>query len=106
MGKGESWRVSPISSRQWLNQSLLYLSSKITRMKGWGSTQKSFLPKLNADLGGEPTTNGDQDEDGEVWRTRGMSRVMKTKTWPNHDLLSKFVSVPWCSGSKSHWAAV
>jgi tetratricopeptide (TPR) repeat protein len=65
-GDGESWRVSWISSRQWLNQSLLLFNQQEYEDERLGEHAKELLAKLNAELGGE-AVNGDQDEDGEGW---------------------------------------
>jgi tetratricopeptide (TPR) repeat protein len=65
-GDGESWRVSWISSRQWLNQSLLLFKQQDYEDGRLGEHAKELLAKLNAELGGQ--ANGDQgDEDGEEW---------------------------------------
>jgi len=65
-GDGESWRVSWISSRQWLNQSLLLFKQQDYEDERLGEHAKELLAKLNAELGGA-ATNGDQEEDGEEW---------------------------------------
>jgi tetratricopeptide (TPR) repeat protein len=65
-GDGESWRVSWISSRQWLNQSLLLFKQQEYEDERLGEHAKELLAKLTAELGAE-VTNGDQDEDGEEW---------------------------------------
>jgi tetratricopeptide (TPR) repeat protein len=65
-GEGESWRVSWISSRQWLNQSLLLFKQQGYEDERLGEHAKELLAKLNAELGGE-SLNGDQDGDGEEW---------------------------------------
>ncbi|PMD55969.1 putative UPF0661 TPR repeat-containing protein C16D10.01c [Hyaloscypha bicolor E] len=65
-GDGESWRVSWISSRQWLNQSLLLFKQQGYEDERLGEHAKELLAKLNAELGGE-SLNGDQDGDGEEW---------------------------------------
>jgi predicted Zn-dependent protease len=65
-GDGESWRVSWISSRQWLNQSLLLFKQQEYEDERLGAHAKELLAKLTAELGAE-VTNGNQDEDGEEW---------------------------------------
>lgn len=65
-GDGESWRVSWISSRQWLNQSLLLFKQQEYEDERLGEHAKELLAKLTAELGAE-VTKGDQDEDGEEW---------------------------------------
>ena len=65
-GDGESWRVSWISSRQWLNQSLLLFKQQEYEDERLGEHAKELLAKLTAELGAE-VTNGIQDEDGEEW---------------------------------------
>jgi tetratricopeptide (TPR) repeat protein len=64
--EGESWRVSWISSRHWLNHSLLLFKQQDYEDERLGEHAKELLAKLNAELGGE-ATNGDPDEDGEDW---------------------------------------
>jgi len=66
-GDGESWRVSWVSSRQWLNQSLRLFKQQYYEDKRLGEHAKELLAQLNAELGGA-AINGDQDEeDGEEW---------------------------------------
>lgn len=65
-GDGESWRVSWISSRQWLNQSLLLFKQQDYEDERLGEHAQELLAKLDGELGGG-ATNGDQDEDGEEW---------------------------------------
>lgn len=65
-GDGESWRVSWISSRQWLNQSLLLFKQQEYEDERLGEHAKELLAKLTAELGAK-VINGDQDEDGEEW---------------------------------------
>jgi tetratricopeptide (TPR) repeat protein len=65
-GDGESWRVSWISSRQWLTQSLLLFKQQEYEDERLGEHAKELLAKLTAELGAEVTA-GDQDEDGEEW---------------------------------------
>jgi len=65
-GDGESWRVSWISSRQWLTQSLALFKQQDYEDERLGEHAKELLAKLNSNLGGEGT-NGDQDEEGEEW---------------------------------------
>jgi tetratricopeptide (TPR) repeat protein len=63
---GESWRVSWISSRQWLNQSLLLFKQQDYEDERLGEHAKELLAKLNDELG-DAAVNGDQDEDREEW---------------------------------------
>jgi tetratricopeptide (TPR) repeat protein len=66
-GDGESWRVSWISSRQWLNQSLLLFKQQGYEDKRLGDHAEELLEKLSAELGGG-AADGNQDEDeGEDW---------------------------------------
>ena len=65
-GDGESWRVSWISSRQWLTQSLTLFEQQDYEDERLGEHAKELLAKLNSHLGGGGT-NGDQDEEGEEW---------------------------------------
>ncbi|PMD48630.1 TPR-like protein [Hyaloscypha variabilis F] len=63
---GESWKVSWISSRQWLKQSLALFKQQEYEDERLGEHAKELLAKLNANLGGEDTI-GDQDDEGEEW---------------------------------------
>jgi len=63
---GESWKVSWISSRQWLKQSLALFKQQEYEDERMGEHAKELLAKLNANLGGEDTI-GDQDDEGEEW---------------------------------------
>lgn len=66
-GDGESWKVSWISSRQWLNHSLRLFEQQDYEDVRLGEHAKELLSTLNAELGGE-AINGDQDEDeGDEW---------------------------------------
>lgn len=65
-GDGESWRVSWISSRQWLNQSQLLFKQQDYEDERLGKHAQELLTKLNAELGGD-AANDDQEEDGEEW---------------------------------------
>ncbi|KAE9376843.1 putative UPF0661 TPR repeat-containing protein C16D10.01c [Stipitochalara longipes BDJ] len=65
-GDGGSWRVSWISSRQWLTQSLVLFKQQEYEDERLGEHAKELLAKLNANLEGEGT-NGDQDEEGQEW---------------------------------------
>lgn len=66
-GDGESWRVSWISSRQWLNQSLLLFKQQDYEDERLGEHAKELLAKLNAELGGAATNGDQEEEDGEEW---------------------------------------
>jgi tetratricopeptide (TPR) repeat protein len=63
---GESWKVSWISSRQWLKHSLALFKQQEYEDERLGEHAKELLAKLNANLGGEDTI-GDQDDEGEEW---------------------------------------
>lgn len=63
---GESWRISWISSRQWLNHSLRLFEQQGYEDDRLGEHAKELLSVLNEELGGE-ATNGEDEEDGEEW---------------------------------------
>jgi tetratricopeptide (TPR) repeat protein len=62
---GESWKISWISSRQWLDHSLRLFKQQDYEDERLGEHAKELLASLNAELGDGP---GDQDEeDGDEW---------------------------------------
>jgi tetratricopeptide (TPR) repeat protein len=63
---GENWRISWISSRQWLNHSLQLFEQQDYEDERLGEHAKELLSILNKELGGE-ALNGDDEEDGEDW---------------------------------------
>jgi len=63
---GESWRISWISSRQWLNHSLRLFEQQEYEDERLGEHAKELLSVLNKELGGE-AVNGEDEEDGEEW---------------------------------------
>jgi hypothetical protein len=66
-GDGESWRVSWISSRQWLNQSLLLFKQQNYEDERLGEHAKELLTKLNVELGNTAANGKLDEEDGEEW---------------------------------------
>jgi len=64
---GESWRVSWISSRQWLNHSLRLFDMQSYEDERLGQHAKELLAILNKELGGEVVNGDDDEEDGEDW---------------------------------------
>lgn len=62
---GESWRISWISSRQWLNHSLRLFEQQDYEDDRLGEHAKELLAVLNKELGGE-AANG-EEEDEEEW---------------------------------------
>jgi tetratricopeptide (TPR) repeat protein len=65
-GEGESWKVSWISSRQWLNHSLRLFKEQDYEDERLGEHAKELLATLNKELGGESSNEHDED-DGEEW---------------------------------------
>lgn len=63
---GESWRISWISSRQWLNHSLRLFEQQEYEDERLGEHAKELLSVLNKELG-EEVVNGEDEEDGEEW---------------------------------------
>jgi tetratricopeptide (TPR) repeat protein len=63
-GEGESWRVSWISSRQWLNQSLRLFEQQDYEDDRLGEHAKELLAKLDRDLGGAVPG---EEEEGDGW---------------------------------------
>lgn len=63
-GDGENWRVSWISSRQWLDHSLLLFKQQDYEDERLGEHAAELLKTLNAALGGEATKD---EEEGEDW---------------------------------------
>ena len=69
---GESWKISWISSRQWLNHSLRLFDQQDYEDERLGEHAKELLASLNAELGdaeaGQDEEEGDdwEDEDGSV----------------------------------------
>jgi tetratricopeptide (TPR) repeat protein len=67
-GDGESWKVSWISSRQWLNHSLRLFKQQDYEDERLGEHAKELLSTLNAELGGD---SGKEEEDGDEWEDDG-----------------------------------
>jgi tetratricopeptide (TPR) repeat protein len=65
-GDGESWKVSWISSRQWLNQCLRLFQQQEYEDERLGAHAKELLETLNKELGGEGA-NPELEEEGEEW---------------------------------------
>lgn len=63
---GESWKVSWLTSRDWLERSLQLYEQQDYEDERLGEHAKELLATLNAELGGEIIT-GDLDEDGDDW---------------------------------------
>lgn len=63
---GESWKISWISSRQWLNHSLRLFDQQDYEDERLGEHAKELLASLNAELGGD-STNVEEEEDGDDW---------------------------------------
>jgi tetratricopeptide (TPR) repeat protein len=68
-GDGESWKVSRISSRQWLSHSLRLFDQQDYEDERLGEHAKELLAKLNAELGG--TAVEGEDEVGDEWEDEG-----------------------------------
>jgi hypothetical protein len=64
---GESWKISWISSRQWLNQSLRLFKQQEYEDIRLGEHAKELLASLNAELGGEGANEDQDEEDGDEW---------------------------------------
>jgi tetratricopeptide (TPR) repeat protein len=62
---GESWRISWISSRQWLNHSLRLFEQQDYEDERLGEHAKELLASLNTELGDAET--GLDEEEGEEW---------------------------------------
>ncbi|TVY27387.1 putative assembly chaperone of rpl4 [Lachnellula hyalina] len=60
-GDGENWKVSWISSRQWLTHSLRLFDQQDYEDERLGEHAKELLASLNAELGGE-TVNEEEEE--------------------------------------------
>jgi tetratricopeptide (TPR) repeat protein len=67
-GDGESWKVSWISSRQWLKHSLRLFKQQDYEDERLGEHAKELLSTLNAELGGD---SGKEEEDGDEWEDDG-----------------------------------
>lgn len=65
-GDGEGWKVSWISSRQWLNHSLRLFKQQDYEDERLGEHAKELLSKLNAELG-EESGKPEEEEDGDEW---------------------------------------
>lgn len=63
-GDGESWKVSWISSRQWLNHSMRLFDQQEYEDERLGQHAKELLSALNAELGG---ADEEEEDDGEEW---------------------------------------
>lgn len=61
---GDSWRVSWISSRQWLNQSLRLFDLQDYEDERLGEHAQELLASLNKELGGQVT---EEEEEGDDW---------------------------------------
>ncbi|CAG8950677.1 hypothetical protein HYFRA_00002888 [Hymenoscyphus fraxineus] len=72
---GESWKISWISSRQWLNHSLRLFDQQDYEDERLGEHAKELLAALNAELGGD-TTNVEEEEDGDDWEDEGSDQEM------------------------------
>lgn len=66
-GDGESWKVSWISSRQWLDHSLRLFKQQDYEDERLGEHAKELLSTINAELGGEATNEEDDgwEDDGD-----------------------------------------
>jgi tetratricopeptide (TPR) repeat protein len=60
-GDGESWKVSWISSRQWLNHSLRLFKQQDYEDERLGEHAKELLSTLNAELGGDSGKEEDEE---------------------------------------------
>lgn len=67
-GDGESWRVSWISSRQWLDHSLRLFKQQDYEDERLGEHAKELLALINAELGG---VSVEEEEDGDGWEDAG-----------------------------------
>ncbi|RAL65253.1 hypothetical protein DID88_001359 [Monilinia fructigena] len=65
-GDGESWRVSWISSQQWLNHCLRLFEQQEYEDERLGAHAKELISILNSELG-EEAANAEVEEDGEGW---------------------------------------
>ncbi|KAF4632414.1 hypothetical protein G7Y89_g5716 [Cudoniella acicularis] len=65
-GDGENWKVSWISSRQWLNHGLRLFQQQEYEDERLGEHAKELLAILNAELGGE-AVYGEEGDDGDEW---------------------------------------
>ncbi|KAA8567105.1 hypothetical protein EYC84_010174 [Monilinia fructicola] len=65
-GDGESWRVSWISSQQWLNHCLRLFEQQDYEDERLGAHAKELVSILNTELG-EEAANAEVEEDGEGW---------------------------------------
>lgn len=63
-GEGESWKVSWISSRQWLQHSQRLFQQQDYQDERLGEHAKELLKTLNSELG---DTAKEEEEDGEEW---------------------------------------
>jgi tetratricopeptide (TPR) repeat protein len=68
-GDGNSWEVSWISSRQWLNHSLRLFKQQDYEDERLGEHAKELLAALSVELGGEGAK--DEEEDGDDWEDEG-----------------------------------
>lgn len=59
---GESWRISWISSRQWLTHSLRLFAQQDYEDERLGEHAKELLTLLNAELGGDGTNGAEEEE--------------------------------------------
>ena len=62
--EGDNWKVSWISSRQWLTQSLTLFKQQDYEDERLGEHAKELLASLNAALGGEAVAGDPEEEDG------------------------------------------
>jgi len=66
-GDGENWKVSWISSRQWLEQSLRLYDQQDYEDERLGAHAKELVSILNAELGAVAVSGDSDEEDGEDW---------------------------------------
>lgn len=64
-GDGESWKVSWISSRQWLDHSLRLFEQQEYEDVRLGEHAKELLSTINAELGGETANEGEDEWEDE-----------------------------------------
>ncbi|TAQ87901.1 hypothetical protein B7494_g3765 [Chlorociboria aeruginascens] len=64
-GDGESWKVSWISSRQWLNHSLRLFGQQDYEDERLGAHAKELISILDVELG--DAADGDHEDDGDDW---------------------------------------
>ncbi|KAJ5047499.1 uncharacterized protein L3040_003323 [Drepanopeziza brunnea f. sp. 'multigermtubi'] len=67
-GDGESWRVSWISSRQWLDQSLRLYKQQDYEDERLGEHAEELQALINKELGG---VSAEEEEEGDIWEDEG-----------------------------------